>query len=351
MKAAALVLAGMLSALLLVMVLGGRMLVAFVASPHAAQGAEPQTLTVDAAAAPEALAAQLAGAGIIGRPAWMSLYVEYLYRGPAPQAGEYALSASLSPAEIMDRLGRGAVVTYAVTVAPGEDARIIIGHLAGAGLASKAILETLMRDSAFASRLGVPSATLEGYLFADTYSFARGLSAEALLERMVQAYQRGLPPRILEDARTHGYTEAELVTVASLIERARVPEGEWPMLSAVFRHRLSDGLPLEHAAALAYGLGKGVDALEPADRAVDSPYNTFARAGLPPTAIASPGLAALAAAASPVGDARYYAPKPAGEGGGYTYCPDEECHRLALERAGLPMPERAPTAPKKKRAR
>ncbi len=348
MRTAALVLAALVAAGLIAVVVGGRMVLSFVATPTAAEGAQPKVIEVPAELPVAALAERLAEAGVIGRPSWLALYVEQLYRGPPFQPGEYALSASMSPAEIVDRLSRGAVVSYPVTVSPGENSRQIVAALAGAGLATAEALEAALKDQALIGKLGLPSTTLEGFLFADTYSFAKGVSAEALLEKMVQAYQRGLPPKVLEDARLRGYTELELITVASLIETSGLPEREWPQYAALVRHRLTDGLPLEHGAALAYGVNKKASELLVIDRVAETPFNTFARPGLPPTPIATPGLAALAAAANPVGDARYYAPRAEG-GGGHTFCPDEECHRIALERAGLPIPRSLVEAPKRKK--
>lgn len=336
MRTAILVVAALIAAGLIAAVVGGRMLLAFVGTPHAAEGAEPRVIDVAPDVSPEALSSALAAAGVVGRPSWFALYLESLHRGEPIKPGEYSVSASMSPAEIVDRMARGAVVTYPITVAPGDTVREVVAALATAGLASKDTLETTAKDPAFLGKLGVPSTTVEGFLFADTYSFAKGLTAEAILERMVQAYQRGLPQRVLEDARTRGYTEAELITVASLIEASGLPEREWSQYAGVLHNRLADKLPLEHDAALAYGLGKAVAELVADDRATDAPYNTFVKPGLPPTPIGTPGLAALAAAANPQGDARYFAPRP-DDAGGHTFCPDEECHRIALDRAGLPM--------------
>jgi UPF0755 protein len=148
---------------------------------------------------------------------------------------------------------------------------------------------------------------------------------------------------VLEDARVKGLTENQLVTMASLIETSGLPERDWPLLSGVYHNRLRDGLPLESASALVYALKKD-GALAPADYEAESPFNTFLAAGLPPGPIASPSLEALTAAANPMGDGRYYAPRGDGT---YHFCPDEECQRLALERAGITETERP--KPRKKR--
>jgi len=350
LKILGLIVASILAAALLAVVVGGRMMLSFVSAPHSAAGVESKIVDVPTEVTSAALAERLATADLISNPDWLALYLDHLHTGPKPQPGEYALSPSLSPVEIIDRIGRGAVVTYTVTVSPGETAEQVFDELANQKLAPKGMLEASFRDASLIARLNIPSTTLEGYLFADTYTFSRGLSADALLERMVHKYQKSLPPKVLEDARTRGLTEADLVVVASLIELSGLMEMEWPEYSAIIHNRLRDGLPLEHEGSLAYGVDKPRDKLEAADYAQDTPYNTFRTPGLPPTPIATPGLAALAAAATPKGEGKFIAPRPSMKDG-HIFCADEDCVKAAYLAAGVPIPPPRFARPKPSRSR
>lgn len=343
MRAAFLTLVALLSAALLSFVVGWRIFADYLGKPGSIGKAEPMTVVISGDLKPEQLGALLSEKGLIARPEWFREYLEHFHRKAVVVPGEYALSASMSPAEIVDRLVRGAVVTYPVTVAPGSTIRRIAKDIADQKLAAIEAVEGLATSEKLAQKLDVPGPTLEGYLFPDTYVFSRDLGAEALLGKMVERYRKALPPKVLEDARVKGLTENQLVTMASLIETSGLPERDWPLLSGVYHNRLRDGLPLESASALVYALKKD-GALAPADYEAESPFNTFLAAGLPPGPIASPSLEALTAAANPMGDGRYYAPRGDGT---YHFCPDEECHRLALERAGITETERP--KPRKKR--
>lgn len=344
MRAVFLTVVALLSAALLSFVVGWRIFADYLGKPGSIGKAEPMTVMIAADLKPEQLGALLSEKGLIAKPDWFTEYLEHFHQQAVVVPGEYALSASMSPAEIVDRLVRGAVVTYPVTVAPGSTIRRIAKDIADQKLAAVEAIEGLATSEKLAQKLDVPGASLEGYLFPDTYVFSRDLGAEALLTKMVERYRKALPPKVLEDARVKGLTENQLVTMASLIEKSGLPERDWPLLAGVYHNRLRDGLPLESASALSYGLKKE-GALEPADYESESPFNTFLGPGLPPGPIASPSLEALTAAASPLGDGRYFAPRGDGT---YHFCPDEECHRLALERAGITDTDHRPK-PRKKR--
>ncbi|MFO0724485.1 MAG: endolytic transglycosylase MltG [Myxococcota bacterium] len=344
MKAALLSLVALLSAALLGAAVGWRIFADYLGKPGSVAKVDPTTITVEANITPEKLGSVLAEKGLITKPDWFVEYLTHFHQKPALVPGEYALTPMMSPAEIVDRMVRGAVVTYPVTVSPGATITAVAKEIADQKLASMEGVLGVATSEKVAQRLDVPGQTLEGYLFPDTYVFSRDLGAEAILAKMVERYKKGLPEKVLAEARQRGLTEHQLVTLASLIETSKLPEREWPLYAGVLHNRLKDGMALEHRGALAYGLKKDVAALTAEDLESDQPYNTFLHNGLPPGPIASPSLEALSAAAAPVGDAHFYSPRGDGT---YHFCPDEECHRLALERAGLPPEPRQ--KPRKKR--
>ncbi|MCC7382554.1 MAG: endolytic transglycosylase MltG [Deltaproteobacteria bacterium] len=325
-------------------VIGWRIFTDYLSAPTSTDRREPKVIDVPADLPGRDVAELLLKNGLIDRPGWLAAYLEHFHRAPVIKPGEYALSPNMSPAEIIDRLVRGGVVTHSIVVEPGTTARDVAAKLAEAGLATEAVVLQRVHDAQLAARLDLPGTVLEGYLFPDTYAFPKGTPPDEMLGRMVARYRERMTPELLDAARHNDLVEHQLVTMASLLERAPVPARERAQLAAVYRNRLKAGMPLESTASLGYAVGKSEEQLTPEDRDSDSPFNTHRHLGLPPSAICSPSLESLTAAANPAKiEALYWA--PAGENA-HVFCADEECHREALERAGLPPP---PPPPKKKR--
>ncbi len=162
-------------------------------------------------------------------------------------------------------------------------------------------------------RGGPKDATLEGFLFPATYEVEKGASVADLIDK--QLYE-GFEPNFAEvdmaKAKKAGFSEYDVVTIASMIEReVQVPK-EAPKVAAVIYNRIAQGIPLEIDATVRYAIGNDFSkALDPADLEVDSPYNTYRFQGLPAGPISNPGLNALKAAADPSGDDYlYYVVKP-----------------------------------------
>jgi len=150
--------------------------------------------------------------------------------------------------------------------------------------------------------------TLEGFLFPKTYDFFAGVTSDAVIKKMLAQFSkevRGLP---WSDYRRLGLkSQYQVVIVASMIEReARFPDDR-PKIAAVIYNRLKKGMPLQIDATVEYALGTYKPRLTYDDLRVQSPYNTYLHTGLPPTPIASPGLASIEAALSPAsGNWLYY---------------------------------------------
>lgn len=244
-----------------------------------------------------AIATRLERAGTI-----RSRYAFALYRRLRPgtlHAGEYRFDHPATLPEVYDRIRRGDVYTFAVTIPEGYNLYEIADAVQRAGLGTAdAFFNAARHDTALIRDLSPDAPSLEGYLFPDTYRFNRHATPQQMLTAMVKRFrqaaaQLGLPP---------GPAGARIVTLASLIEKEVRVDSERPLVAGVFTNRLAKGIPLATDPTVVYAAlrehrWRGV--IHQSDLAFDSPWNTYRHPGLPPGPIASPGLAALRAAMHP----------------------------------------------------
>lgn len=214
-------------------------------------------------------------------------------------AGEYEFVPGLSLLEIVRRLEQGRGLVHEVTVPEGFAAQQIAEILADRGLVDRDRFVSLLRDRQTLEQYGFGGGSLEGYLFPDTYRLVKGMSEDAIIQRMVRRFQEVFGPKERGRAEELGMSVPEVVTMASLIEReARVPE-ERPLISAVFHNRLRRGMPLQSDPTVLYGLSRFSGKLTKENLQARSPYNTYLNQGLPPGPIANPGRASIMAALYP----------------------------------------------------
>jgi UPF0755 protein len=162
-------------------------------------------------------------------------------------------------------------------------------------------------------RYGAPNGTrsLEGFLFPATYQLRVGGTVRALVERQLAAFRDNFARVDLHRARRKNLTGYDVLIIASMVEREAQLPAERPLIAAVIYNRLKDGIPLGIDATTRYETNNWSTPLTEGALKRDSPYNTRKRAGLPPTPIGNPGLAALQAAAAPANvDYRYYVVRP-----------------------------------------
>jgi UPF0755 protein len=342
-----LALGGLLSAALIVLLVAWRLFLGYVASPSVSAGASSDevVVVVNAGLSIDDLAELLEQNHLVPKPDWFRLYLTKFRKTPTIRPGEYALRATMSPAEMIARIDSGAVIAYPISVKAGDTAGQVVKRLVQAKLAGDKELLAAVKTATLAHELGVPGDGFEGFFVPDAYLLPRGLPVKELLRRFAERWKTSVPAEALEAAKTAGLSPGELVTLASLLETENVLPSERGLLAAVYRNRLAAGIKLQHRGALAYGLNKPVDKLGPDDMTWKSRYNTFTSIGLPPSPIASPSIANLLAAAKPTkSDALYYADR--GDHS-HVFCPDEECIRAALaaEGAAPQKPRRMPSAP------
>ena len=245
------------------------------------------------------IADRLAQAQVIrSRPAFVGAAV---VRGVprSLKAGEYEVPRDASTWQIVALLESGRVRQHTILHPEGATVAELARALEAERLAGGDAVARTATDRKFLDSQGVEGPSVEGYLFPDTYQFVRGMTSEEMLGRMVQRTRAKLTPELRGRARDRGLSVHQLLTLASIIEREAVVKDEQKLISAVFWNRLKLGMPLQADPTVQYAVAKERRALSRADLAVDHPYNTYVRPGLPPGPIASPGLEAVQAALDP----------------------------------------------------
>jgi UPF0755 protein len=266
------------------------------------------------------IGAALEARGVIRSAQMFRMLVERNGVGGQLAAGEYELSPSMSTGEVVAALAQGRVRRgIAVTIPEGWRAEEIAWKLdAIAPGAGGEFLDVVLRPEPYAALVDVPAgASLEGYLFPDTYEWRPDEGAEALVQRMVEQFVKRVGDRRREQVAARGLSLRDAVTLASIVEREAAKPEERPMIAAVYLNRLNLNMPLQADPTVQYALAEpGVpapgDALWKRDLAltdleVGSSYNTYRRPGLPEGPICNPGLASLDAVVRPAGtDALYF---------------------------------------------
>jgi peptidoglycan lytic transglycosylase G len=230
------------------------------------------------------------------------------------KAGEYTFDRPLTPAQVYRKLVEGEVHLYTVVIPEGSDrfdmARIYKEKL---GIDPEQFLR-VTEMTALVRDLDPRAPTLEGYLYPDTYRFARGPSAARVVEAMVARCRQVLNDKFHVELADPQQNLHNVVTLASLVEKETPDPGERPLIAGVFERRLKIGLPLACDPTVIYAarldhrmLERPLPPIRESDLVFQSPYNTYLHAGLPPGPIASPGEASLRAAFHPAsGDALYF---------------------------------------------
>ena len=245
---------------------------------------------------------RLAEMGIIRSPSSFRLAVWLRGAGRRLQAGEYRFERPMTPAEVVDKIARGDVYVRAITFREGLTAREMAALYESSGFGTAAEFIAASRNAQLVNDIDPAARDLEGYLFPDTYTLQRRATAAQLIERMVNQFKKALTPEIQQQASARGLNVRELVTLASLVEKETGKAEERRVVAGVYANRLRIGMGLQCDPTVIYALmlaGRYDGNIRKGDLQIDSPYNTYRYAGLPPGPIAAPGAASLAAAANP----------------------------------------------------
>jgi UPF0755 protein len=245
------------------------------------------------------VAAQLAQAGVPIPPELFVLLTRGLGLSSQLKAGNYEFDSGVTPYEVLQKIARGDVNEYLVTVIDGWNFRQMRAEID----ASPALRHDTAgwTDAQILKALGVPDDAAEGRFFPDTYLFDKATPDLDIYRRALKLMDQRLTQLWASRAPALPYKSAyEALIMASLVEKETGRATDAPMVAAVFVNRLKLGMPLQTDPSVIYGIGNGYSGhLHKKDLQTDSPYNTYTRAGLPPTPIALPGNGALEAALNP----------------------------------------------------
>lgn len=271
---------------------------------------DPLEFNIPRGASMRAIAQALAREGVVDRSLYLRIDARLRRVAGRMQAGEYLLRSGLTPRQILDKFARGDVRHYAITFAEGLSFREMRSRID----AHPKLTHTLagQADAEIMTRLSAAEPHPEGLFFPDTYHFTAGAQDIELLHRAYARMQEVLDRHWQARAPDLPYrTPYEALILASIVERETGLAEERPHVAGVLVRRLQLGMRLQADPTVIYGLGSAFDGdLRSQDLSNDTPYNTYQRVGLPPTPIAMPGEAAIAAALHPEGgDDLYFVAK------------------------------------------
>lgn len=261
---------------------------------------QPKIITVRRGASAGQIGTMLHRDGVIEHPAVFKYLALAAGLNRKLKAGRYRFDYPLSAWEALDKIHSGAVVYHQVTIPEGLTMARIAGILAAEAGADSLELMGSFRDTALMNSYGIKAASLEGYLFPETYDFEWGSSAGMIVQRLVESFFANLQPEWLEEIKKQQRDLHQTVIMASLVEREARVDSERPVVASVFYNRLKARRPLESCATVEYALPRHKNRrLTYDDLEIDSPYNTYRRQGLPPGPICNPGRRSLEAAVFP----------------------------------------------------
>ena len=242
--------------------------------------------------------------GVLADAKLARTYLIYFMGDPKMQAGEYRFRGPLTTEQVLRMLVEGDIVTRSVTIIEGLTLEEIADQLARAKFGRREVFLDLMRSPRLIADFDPDAPDLEGYLFPETYSFASATREREVVETLVRTFRQRFDREVrpLMERGSPGRTVRQVVTLASIVEKEAQAGSERPLIAAVYRNRLDKRIGLAADPTVIYALkrlGRWNGNIRREDLRMESPYNTYRYAGLPPGPICSPGLASLAAAAQP----------------------------------------------------
>lgn len=267
--------------------------------PAASSAQSPLVFDIPAGSSSRQAAQRIAAAGVDVAPELLFAWFRISGEARDIKAGVYEIAPGVTPRSLLGKLVRGEQAMRNVQILEGLTARQALDALLASpdltpdlsGLSLEQVME----------RLGMPGVHPEGRFFPDTYRVVKGAPVSGVLrqaartmeQRLAQAWEQRDPNAPLQ-------SPEEALILASIVEKETGRDADRPRVAGVFANRLRIGMRLQTDPSVIYGLGERFDGnLRRADLTTDTPYNTYTRAGLPPTPIALPGMASLMAAVQP----------------------------------------------------
>ncbi|MST52129.1 endolytic transglycosylase MltG [Hornefia butyriciproducens] len=245
---------------------------------------------------------------IINSGSAFKLYTAYKRLDGTYQAGTYALSPSMTASEISHILQNGKTNDITFTIPEGYTEYDIASRLASIGLVDKDQFVSLLENGGFSTeytflkKAQKGKHNLEGYLFPSTYTIPATSDGDFIISTMLSAYQKVFTDADRAKAKKLGYSENEIIIIASIIEKEAAVDEDRAKVASVIYNRLDDGMALQMDSTVQYVLSLSSDRkkdLSIDDTKVDSKYNTYKYTGLPPGPICNPGRASIEAALNP----------------------------------------------------
>lgn len=249
---------------------------------------------------------------------------------PVLHSGYYSLDSSMSAVQIMDILESGKQDYIKVSVPEGFSLRKIAAILEKNEICSAEDFLEAAHNPALLEKYSIPAETFEGFLFPDTYFFAPGMSADSVIAMMVESFYDKISeiPYFKGKYPSNFY---ETLVLASIVEREYRVADEAPLIASVFKNRIDAGVGLYSCATIEYIITEiqgrpHPDVITYDDLKIDSPYNTYKWAALPPTPISNPGIVALRAAAEPAKTDYFYFTLTDSSAGKHTFSKSFNAH-------------------------
>lgn len=229
----------------------------------------------------------------------LSLYAR-LRGGKKPiTVGEYKLTASMTPKQMLEKLLRGDTYKRQIYIPPGTSIWKIGPIIEEAGLMDEKEFSPMLTNAELLARAGISAASFEGYLAPGEYLLGRPIAPEQVVWKMLEQGEKNWPVRFTEAAEKLRMTRHEVLTLASILENTTNNQDERLMISGVFHNRLKKGMKLQSDQTVIYGIRDFKGTITDEDRESPSPYNTYIHYGLPPGPISNSSVQAIEAALFP----------------------------------------------------
>lgn len=257
---------------------------------------------------------RLEAEGVLKHAQAARLFLIHRLGDPSLKAGEYRFSEPLNTPDTLDKLIRGEVVTHPLTLIEGLTIDETADAIAAAGFGDRETLRREMDRVELVADLDPVAENLEGYLYPETYHFAKGTTEKEIVATLVDTFRRRfeaeVEPLLAKNPELKGLDDLrDLVTLASIVEKETQLDDERGIVASVYRNRLRIGMGLYADPTLIYGkkiAGDWDGNLRRVDLRTDGPYNTYMRPGLPPSPICSPSAASLVSSIEPEDTAYLY---------------------------------------------
>lgn len=292
-----------------------------VSSPLMVRGGGVE-MTIEEGSSVPVIAEELYTAGVIRGPFLFKLYAKLSGKAEELQAGDYTFPEQISIVDAVDYLtGGGASGDVSITIIEGWNSDEIETYLLEQGLEMSDFAERAS-DGEFVNASmkifqDIPTeASLEGFLFPDTYSVLPDATSADVIGKMLHNFEKKVTDEMWKQIEKSEYSFYEILTLASIIEKEVRTNEERRIVAGIFLKRLEDGHPLESDATVNYITGKNTTRATVEDIAIESAYNTYKNVGLPPGPISNPGIDAIQAVLEPAETAYYYfltTPEPEGK--------------------------------------